>query len=112
MALNKTQQNYAFDRINTIYREVYNKHYKKQEVSEDDLVEALTKKGFIVKGKYNLTNCISFPETAAQKREREAGEAAIAKAKAATQAAKDQIMLGDSAEVTEILAKLTKDLGV
>lgn len=112
MALNKTQQNYAFDRINQIYSEAVRKYTKKYNSEPDAVIEALTKKGFEVKSTWNIEKYVGLPETAAQKREKEANEKALAKAKAATQAAKDQIMLGDSAEVTEILAKLAKELGV
>ena len=115
--LDKTQQKYALERIGNMANAAANKaKYVPDKYDNEAVVAQLLKKGFTVNTSYSLRGYVSIAKTASQ-------QAAIDKAMAtadkkvkeiydAAQEAKDQVMLGDSTEVTTILASLAKKLGV
>lgn len=115
--LDKAQQQYAITRIDQLANKaVANAKYVTKVMPNEELTALLNKKGFTVRERYNLNGYISVTQTEAQAAaEKKAREAAAKKVKEiydAAQEAKDQVMLGDSTEVTAILAELAKKLGV
>lgn len=114
--LDKAQQAYALARIDSLAgKAIADSKPVTKKIDKEELVALLEKKGFTVNDRYVL-GYIDVAQTDAQK---------IAKAKALTEhdkkvkeinsardEAKDAVMLGDSAEVTKILAELAKKLGV
>ena len=115
--LDKSQQAYAMKRIDEMASMASNKvKYKIPVTSLDELKDLLTKKGFTVRDGYNITSYISVTKTPAQKaaddKARAAADDKVEAIYSEAQSAKDQVMLGDSEEITTVLAALAKKLGV
>lgn len=115
--LDKNQQKYALDRINSMAHTAANKAaYVLEVVDNKTLIEKLRAKGFTASSDYNLNRYISITKTPAQLAAIEKAKAAATNKQkdiyAAAQAAKDQVMLGDSIEVAQILTDLAKKWNV
>jgi arsenate reductase-like glutaredoxin family protein len=115
--LDKTQQQYAVRRIDELATKAVNKiKYTKKIMSNEELKALLTKKGFTVGERFNLNGYIEVTKTeiqlAAEEKAKATAEKKVKEIHDAAQVAKDEVMLGDSAEVTAILADLAKKLGV
>jgi hypothetical protein len=115
--LDKAQLQYAITRIDQLANKAAaNAKYVTKVMPNEELTALLNKKGFTVRERYNLNGYISVTQTEAQAAaEKKAREAADKKAKeiyALAQTAKDEVMLGDSAEITAVLATLAEKLGV
>lgn len=115
--LDKAQQQYALTRITNMANTAATKvKYKADKFDQVKLAEQLTKKGFTVHNNYNLNGYISVTPTTAQLAAEDKAKISAKKKSdeiyAAAEEAKDQVMLGDSAEVTSILAALAKKFGI
>lgn len=109
--LNKTQQDYALRRVDTMLQKAINSlPSAKNETNRNVLIEKLEKAGFVVTDGYYLTRAVALKETAKEKQEKEKRAKKESEYRQIANLAKDQIMLGDSEEVTKILADLSKKL--
>ena len=110
MKLTHSQVQYALNKVDKLVQDA-KRRLKGEDDGSDAIIAALEAKGFIISDDYYAHRGIKLPETAASKKKREAADAKLKEVELKASNARDQIMLGDQAEVITLLQKLQKELG-